>query len=206
MTASAGPRPAPAWRRAWSGLFGDSFSSVGFGELSEAARVRGRPSLVRRLIWLAAVWSLLVILGAGIALTTFFQRAALSRFDQSLYDITEGLYAGTTVEGGQVVAPAFTDTQALRVYSGRYWEIAEVSGAGMLHDLQGSRSLWDSELKPPPDGTARLKPGVRVRYATVGPVGERSSAAMKITGVLRPGRVRVRATTRSGSFRGPEVL
>ena len=50
---------------------------------------RRPPSLVRRLIWLAAVWSLLVMLGAGVALTAFFQRAALSRFDQSLYELTD---------------------------------------------------------------------------------------------------------------------
>jgi hypothetical protein len=68
------------------------------------ARLR-RPSLVRRLIWLAAVWSLLVLLVAGVALTAFFQRSALNRFDLGLFDLTEGLYAGATVEEGQMIAP-----------------------------------------------------------------------------------------------------
>jgi signal transduction histidine kinase len=141
---------------------------------------------VRRLIWLAAIWSLLVILGAGLALTTFFQRASLSRFDKSLFDITEGLYAGTTIEHGEVVAPVFTDTRALRVYSGRYWEIAETAGPGALHPLVRSRSLWDSEMKPPPDGDARLKPGVSVYYDTQGPVGEPLRAVART--VTLPGR------------------
>ena len=165
MTAErAAPTRAPGARS----VVAEVFSRDGLSDLSEAARVRGRPSLVRRLIWLAAGWSLLVILGAGLALTTFFQRAALSRFDQSLYEITEGLYAGTTVEKGEVLAPAFTDTRALRVYSGRYWEIADIAGPTALRAQARSRSLWDSELPPPPDGAARLKPG-RSRSPT-GPV------------------------------------
>jgi signal transduction histidine kinase len=147
---------------------------------------KSQRSLVGRLILLAAVWSLLVMLGAGVALTAFFKSATLSRFDQSLYDITEGLYAGATVENGVVVAPAFTDIEALRVYSGRYWEIAEAAPGGGLHALVRSRSLWDSELKPPPGGVAGLKPGERASYDTVGPVGERLRAVVRA--VTLPGR------------------
>jgi len=146
----------------------------------------GPPSLVGRLIWLAAVWSLLVILGAGVALTAFFQSATLSRFDQSLYDVTEGLYAGATVQNGQVVGPLFTDTQALRVYSGHYWEIAEAGPGGALHVLVPSRSLWDSELKAPPRGLAGFKPGDRLAYDTTGPVGERLRAVARAVDL--PGR------------------
>jgi signal transduction histidine kinase len=144
-----------------------------FGELR-------RPSLVRRLIWLAAIWSLLVLFGAGVALTTFFQRSSLSRFDQGLFDITEGLYAGTTVEGSEIVAPALTDTRATRVYSGRYWEIAQPGGPEGTQSLVRSRSLWDSEMKPPPSsGPTRFKPGVTVYYDTIGPVGERLRAGAR---------------------------
>ncbi len=175
MTAGADPTAAVSGRR-WI------WPRLPFG--SRGPRVR--PSLVRRLIWLAAVWSLLVMLGAGVALTAFFQSATLSRFDQSLYDLTEGLYAGATVEGGEVVAPAFTDTQALRVYSGRYWEIAEAAPQGRLHALVRSRSLWDSELTPPATGMPVMKPGDRFQYDTVGPVGERLRAVARA--VTLPGR------------------
>jgi signal transduction histidine kinase len=141
---------------------------------------RPRPSLVRRLIWLAAIWSLLVLAGAGVALTAFFQQASLSRFDLALYDITEGLYAGASVEDGGVVGPALTDSRALRVYSGRYWEIAEPAGpAGGLHALVRSRSLWDFELKPPPQGPSALVQGKTRYYDTVGPVGERLRAVSR---------------------------
>ena len=172
MSAQAGPSSSETGsRRAW---------------LTWPARIRPapgdprpKPSLVGRLIWLAAAWSLLVMLGSGIALTAFFQQATLSRFDQSLYDITEGLYAGATVEKGDVVAPAFTDTQALRVYSGRYWEIAEPAPGGMVHALVRSRSLWDSELKLPEKGLPPLGSGQRIEYDTTGPVGERLRAVAR---------------------------
>jgi signal transduction histidine kinase len=154
--------------------------------LGRRAGPRRPPSLVGRLIWLAVVWSLLVMLGAGVALTSFFQGATLSRFDQSLYDLTESLYAGTTVEGGDVVAPAFTDTRALRVYSGRYWEIAEAAPGGQLHALVRSRSLWDTELKAPAMGLPSVKPGDRLAYDTVGPVGDSLRAVARV--VSLPGR------------------
>ena len=83
-------------------------------------------SLVRRLIWLAAGWSLALLAGTGVALSLFFSQAAISRFDQGLLDVADALYAGSTVdEKGGVVAPALTDARALRAYSGKYWQIAE---------------------------------------------------------------------------------
>ncbi|HVY35365.1 MAG TPA: ATP-binding protein [Caulobacteraceae bacterium] len=156
------------------------------GRKVDPGRAKAPPSLVGRLIGLAVVWSLLVMLGAGLALTAFFRNATLSRFDKSLYDITEGLYAGTTVQNGEVVGPLFTDNQALRVYSGRYWEIAEVGPSGALHVLVPSRSLWDSELKGPPAGSVGFKPGDHLAYNTVGPVGERLRAVVRT--VALPGR------------------
>jgi signal transduction histidine kinase len=148
-----------------------------------APRAARRPSLVRRLIWLALVWSLLVLLGAGIALTAFFQRSSLNRFDLGLFEINEGLYAGTTVEGGEIVAPALTDSRATRAYSGRYWEIAQPGGPEGMQLLVPSRSLWDSEMKPPPQvlkqGPAAFKPGETIYYDTVGPAGERLRAAAR---------------------------
>lgn len=130
----------------------------------------GRPSLVRRLIWLALGWSLLVLLGAGLALTAFFRSASLDRFDRDLYEVTQGLYAGTTVEEGEVVAPALTDARALRVYSGRYWQIAEVLPSGRLRALVRSRSLWDTVLDPPADGARRLTTGSTIYYDVEGPL------------------------------------
>ena len=148
-----------------------------------------RPSLVRSLIWMAAVLGLIALVTAGGGLTWFFQHSALSRVDASLNERFDDLYAGTTVEQGEVIAPALTDQAALRAYSGHYWEIAEPNGQGGLKILVPSRSLFDGELKPPPDGTARLKPGARVYYDSVGPNKERvrvSAREVVLPGYPRP--------------------
>ncbi len=150
------------------------------------ARVRPaalrRPSLVRRLIWLAAAWGVLALTVSGVTLTYFFQRSSQNQYDRSAIETIEDLYSGTTVEQGpkgpEVVAPALTDQAALRVYSGHYWEIAEPAPGGM-QPLVASRSLWDSELKPPDDGAARFKAGVVFSYNTDGPAGQRLRASAR---------------------------
>ena len=131
---------------------------------------RGRASLVGRLVWLAATWSLVVLAVTLSSLTLIFYMSSLNRFDAGLKDMAEGLYAGSSVDQGQVSAPELTDARASRVYSGKYWELAEVAG-GRLHSLAHSRSLWDSELSGPPD-LSRLTLGSTVHYDAMGPQGE----------------------------------
>ena len=105
---------------------------------------------------LAVIWSVPLLAGAGIAQTALFHQDAVSRFDNDLFDVANGLYAGSTVDDqGVVDAPPLTDPGATRAYSGDYWEIAAPAGA-KLHVLVPSRSLWDSELKAPPGGPGAL--------------------------------------------------
>ncbi len=129
-------------------------------------------SLVGRLVALAAVWSLAVLIGMGIALTAFFHQAASSRFDQDLTDLANGLYAGAAVDpSGQVEPPPFLDERAQRVYSGKYWQIADLPPGGRPRALARSRSLWDTVLNAPPAVLARLKsaPGKALYFDTAGP-------------------------------------
>jgi signal transduction histidine kinase len=147
-----------------------------------------RGSLARRLVLLAVIWSVPLLAGAGIAQTALFHQAAMSRFDDDLFDVANGLYASSTVDpDGGVDAPPLTDSRATRAYSGKYWEIAEPNGAG-LHPLARSRSLWDSELLVPDIGPAGLKAraGKPYYYDTTGPVHEPLRAAALM--VSLPGR------------------
>ena len=48
-----------------------------------------RRSLVRRLVLIAGIWTLLVVLIAGVFLTAQFRDAAIRRFDQSLAVLTD---------------------------------------------------------------------------------------------------------------------
>jgi len=131
-----------------------------------------RGSLARRLVVLAAIWSVPLLAGAGIVQTALFHQAAVSRFDDDLFDVANGLYASSTLDpDGGVDAPVLTDSRATRVYSGKYWEIAQPAG-GKLQSLARSRSLWDSELQGPSVGLAGLQAqaGKPIYYDTVGPL------------------------------------
>jgi len=130
-----------------------------------------RPSLARRLVLLAVGWSFAALVIAAAVLAILFQQAALRRFDANLSDLIDNLISGSTVENGEVLAPALTDQRALRAYSGRYWAIAEPKAAGGVKLLVPSRSLWDSELNTPPDLPARLQaaPGKPLAFDAPGP-------------------------------------
>ncbi len=146
----------------------------------------GVRSLVGRLVLLAAGWSVIVLIVTGVALTAFFQQAALRRFDLGLVDVAQGLNAGMSVEDGRVVAPPLTDSRALRVYSGRYWQIAEHAAGGKIRPLNGnrSRSLFDMDLKMPDEVVAEVaaNPGKQIFYSAEGPLDQPLRAtAMQVT-------------------------
>ena len=151
-----------------------------------------KPSLVRRLVLLAAVWNLVVLLVAGVFLTAQFRDAAIRRFDQSLAVLTDDLYAGSTVDDGVLKAPFLTDIRATRAYSGRYWTIFDQpAGAGGLNVIERSRSLFDSDLVIPVEQSERLmaEPGKTLYFDLRGPQNRPLRAAAllaRLPGYPRP--------------------
>lgn len=148
-----------------------------------------RPSLARRLTILAVGWSFAALVIAAVVLALLFQQAALRRFDAGLSDLIDNLISGSTIEAGEVVAPALTDQRALRAYSGRYWDIAEPAAGGGVRSLVPSRSLWDSSLNIPSDLPKRLKANPRRPIAFDAPgvqAGERLRVVARWTSL--PGR------------------
>jgi signal transduction histidine kinase len=132
------------------------------------------PSLARRLVLLALGWSLAALLVFIVVCAVLFYQAAIRRVDQTLGELTDNLVTYSTVEDGKVFAPPLTDERALRAYSGRYWEIAEVGPDGKIRPIARSYSLFDAVLNPPPDLASRFKakPGKAVAYDTRGPLNE----------------------------------
>jgi signal transduction histidine kinase len=131
----------------------------------------GPPSLARRLVLLAAGWSLAVLVVAGIALTVQFQTAALNRFDRDLSELREGLFAQTTLaRDGSLVPPNWIDQRAQRSLSGKYWQVGVLHPDGKVEPLMRSRSLDEFLLSPPPPEMP-LKPGQPVFYDSPGPLG-----------------------------------
>ncbi|MEW5685115.1 MAG: ATP-binding protein [Pseudomonadota bacterium] len=148
-----------------------------------------RPSLARRLVLLAVGWSLAALVIVAVVVALVFQQGALRRFDAGLSDLIDNLISGSTIEEGEVIAPALTDQRALRAYSGRYWDIAEPLPDGGVRSLVPSRSLWDSQLTVPKDLPARLKANPRKPIAFDAPgvqPGERLRVVARWTSL--PGR------------------
>ncbi len=143
------------------------------GRRRTRAGARPRGSLVARLVWLAAGWSVALLVGTGLALSLSFRDHALAEFERGLTEDLDSLIAGSTVAtDGQVVAPFLTDARATRAFSGKYWEILDPAhGPGMV-DPVPSRSLWDQTLSAPPAILARLarSPGKSVFYDETGPL------------------------------------
>jgi len=145
-----------------------------------------RGSLVGRLIWLAAGWSVALLVLTGAGLSVVFQRSALSEFNQGLSEDIDTLFSGSVVTPqGELFAPAITDARAVRTYSGKYWELAELRGDGRLHPAgdQRSRSLFDQEIASPPDMAGRLAAahGKLIYYETTGPLGQKLRVAVRET-------------------------
>lgn len=145
------------------------------------------PSLVRRLVLLAAVWSLAVLAASAILLGLLFEQAALRRFDQGLSDLTDSLAAAATPGTGGVGRGDLGDLRTRRVYSGRYWQVSRVEADGPPAIVSRSRSLWDTELPLPADLPGRLdaRPSGAISYAASGPAGQR--LRIRATRLVLPG-------------------
>lgn len=152
------------------------------------ARPPSAPSLVRRLVLLAAVWSTGVLVASAVLLGLLFEQAALRRFDQGLSDLTDSLAAAALADpGGGLSVRDPGDLRARRVYSGRYWQVSRAGPGGRPAVLARSRSLWDTELTLPADlpETLEAHPGGAVSYAAPGP--EEQRLRVRATRLVLPG-------------------
>lgn len=146
------------------------------------------PSLVRRLVLLAAVWSTAVLAASAILLGLLFEQAALRRFDQGLSDLTDSLAAAAqTDRAGGVAVRDLGDLRTRRVYSGRYWQVSRVRDEAGSLVLARSRSLWDTELPLSPETLRQLevRTSGALSYAAAGPGGQR--LRIRATRLVLPG-------------------
>ena len=146
------------------------------------------PSLVRRLVLLAAVGLTAVLAAATLLLGLLFEQAALRRFDQGLADLTDSLAAAAQPAAGEALTVRdLGDLRTLRVYSGRYWQVLRPRPGGVGAVLARSRSLWDLELSTPADLARRLeaRPAGTVSYEVPGPSGQK--LRVRATRLVLPG-------------------
>ena len=146
------------------------------------------PSLVRRLVLLAAVGLTAVLAAATLLLGLLFEQAALRRFDQGLADLTDSLAAAAQPAASEALTVRdLGDLRTLRVYSGRYWQVLRPRTGGVGTVLARSRSLWDLELSIPAGLAQRLEaqPAGTVSYEVPGPSGQK--LRVRATRLVLPG-------------------
>jgi signal transduction histidine kinase len=82
-------------------------------------------SLTFRLIAIAAVWTVLGLVGGGIVLSGVFRSAVDDSFDDRLSFDLEGLIAAAAMDtpGSITLEDRFADPRFERIYSGWYWQI-----------------------------------------------------------------------------------
>lgn len=112
-------------------------------QLAQPARRRGRMSLTRRMIGVAAIWIGVLLVTGGLALDRVLTQAITRNFDAQLeYALTAMIASSELGPDGEVrfIRP-LGDQRFLEPYSGFYWQ---VSAPGQ--EQFRSRSLWDRAL------------------------------------------------------------
>jgi signal transduction histidine kinase len=151
-----------------------------------------RPSLVRRLVVLAAAWSLATLVVAGVVLTMRFQNAAQGRLEDRVDETIQILAAKTEVQQGKLVAPTLTNQRYSITYSGSYWQVADVSPTNLLTPVLFTKSLLNAFIAAPPQGVRVLlaQPGQTYFYNALGPDGKSLRVGARLyksmTGYPRP--------------------
>ena len=107
-------------------------------------------SLSFRLAAIATLWCVAALLAGGMLLSSLFRDYVQRNFDARLVILLEGLVTTSKVEGdGQLrLERSLGEPRFEQPYSGWYWQISNPDGP-----IERSRSLWDQELRPPPDPT-----------------------------------------------------
>jgi signal transduction histidine kinase len=149
------------------------------------SRLIGRPgkSLTRRLIWLASAWIIAALALTGWVLTSQFEEAGLRRLSDTLNDTLDEVIIASRVVDGELTVQPIQDAQTLRIYSGKYWAVAEPAAEDALVVKSRSRSLWDADMPIPPELAGKLREafGQAISFNAVGPANEpmRVAATMK---------------------------
>lgn len=149
---------------------------------------RAGPSLVRRLVLLAAAGLSVVLVTTVLVLGLLFEQAALRRFDQGLADLTDSLAAAARPgPDGAMAIPDLGDLKTRRVYSGRYWQVSRPEAGGGSAVLARSRSLWDTELPVPASLLRRLEARPSEAFSFEAPGPSRQKLRVRATRLVLPG-------------------
>lgn len=143
-------------------------------------------SLARRLLFAAAIWGLLVLVGGAFALSAIYRAQTVALLDE---DLSQTLIRMTrevgyvedrvvTIGSGEIFAG---DSRYTTPLSGRYWVVQAVNAEGERAGDLRSGSMWDGAVPLSDDvfEKALLAPGVTFHANDVGPADEPVRVAAK---------------------------
>jgi signal transduction histidine kinase len=153
----------------------------------------GGRSIAQRLFLLAAFWSVLVLLIAGVALSAVYRATAERAFDERLNVYLRALVADVAMD--EEIASQLGEPQFELTRSGWYWQISRVDAPNPL--VRVSRSLFAARLPPLAEmGVRSNEAGLRKAYI-IGPDERRLRLIERIIEIEADGQwlVQVAAST-----------
>jgi signal transduction histidine kinase len=145
-------------------------------------------SLARRLFLTAIVVTAIVLVGAGILLTTLYRSSVERSFDRRLNVYLKTIVADVAVSSSTALAEPSALGEPLfeQSLSGWYWQIARISGGNL--ETKGSRSMPDGGLPGLSDPTEAEKHGGFSEGYMSGPEGQRLRFVQRIVDLGDDGR------------------
>ncbi len=150
----------------------------------------GRQSIATRLFVSSAALSLVILIIAGVILSTIYRRTTERSFDERLHVYLKSLVAAVASPETDKQDPySLGEPRFDLPLSGWYWQIARIDRTPA--EVSGSTSLFGGRLPnlPPPQG--RVKPGeLREGYA-IGPDERRLRLIERVVDLGEDGRFRI---------------
>ena len=124
--------------------------------------MRANSLAVRLFLW-ATVWTVVILIVTGVALSTLYRHAVERAFDRRLDVYLRTLVAdvASPEEGGEKFPQSIGEPLFELPLSGWYWQVTRLDTKAP--EVHSSRSLWDSNLPKLPDdhsaGAAEYRQG-----------------------------------------------
>lgn len=119
-------------------------------------------SIATRLFASAVFWSVLILVVAGVILSTLYRHTAERSFDERLQVYLTDIVADLASPGSFETRELGTEPQFELPLSGWYWKVVRAGGGE--NDIRASRSLFGAQLRRPPDSAARRPGELRKGY------------------------------------------
>lgn len=149
-----------------------------------------RQSIAVRLFASSALWSLIILVVAGVILSSIYRTTTEHAFDERLHVYLKSLVADVAAPGDQDAEPSGLGEPRFDLpLSGWYWQITRLDKSP--HEVRGSTSLFGGRLSPLPDEAGHPKLGELREGYIVGPDERRLRSVERVVDLGDDGRFHI---------------